>query len=195
MSINLNKPEMVGYMSPHAEWKRELIRDFGRRFGIRAFIETGTCWGTTVGAVLTNFDQIKSVEVEESFHKFALKKYGAEKHVKLYLGSSSERLPQMIQETERRPILFWLDAHITGGTTINLGDQIAGELKAIDEFAPDSVVLIDDVKPGEKGGSFDGPDAPIVLLPGWHGFFYNGILALQKGLDNGGMRYKFPLTF
>lgn len=194
MSIDLNRPEMVGYMSPHAEWKRELIRDFGRRFSIRAFIETGTCWGTTVGAVAECFDEISTVEIEESFYKFASKKY-AYTGAKFYFGSSSEKLPAMIQNTTRRPILFWLDAHITGGTTINLGDQIAGELKAIDEFAPDSVVLIDDVKPGEKGGSFDGPDAPIVLLPDWHGFFYNGVLALQKSLDNGGIRYKFPLTF
>lgn len=189
MSIDLNSPEMVSYMSPHAEWKRELIRTLGRRFSLPAFIETGTCWGTTVGAVIGTFKEIRSVEVEESFHKFAYKKYCAEPSVRLYFGSSSELLPYMIEDTPSRPILFWLDAHITGGTTINLGDQVASELAIIDRLAPDSLVLIDDVKPNENGDGFVGPDAPINPPLGWQAFFYSGVLALHKG------GYNLPARF
>lgn len=187
MSIDLNNPEMVGYLSPHADWKRALIRHLGSLFRIPSFIETGTCWGTTVGAVLGTFREIRSIEVEDHLYQFAAKRYKDEPTVKLYFGSSSALLPDMIADTKGRPILFWLDAHVTGGTSINLGDQVAGELETIDRLAPDSLVLIDDVKPTvtiDAGGAidgFEGPDAPINPPLGWKASFLSGVLILHKG--------------
>ncbi len=185
MTFDLRNPQFVSWLSPHAEWKRELIRHFARKYQIPGFIETGTCWGTTVGAVLNTFQKIASVEVSQPHYLFAVKKYGAESNVLLYLGSSSELLSKMIADVKRflRPpgtILYWLDAHITGGTDINLGDQTAGELTTIDKLDKAGLVLIDDVKPRQDGG-YDGPDAPITIPTGWRATFLSGVLVLDTG--------------
>jgi len=185
MTFNLRDPQFVSWLSPHAEWKRELIRHFARKYQIPGFIETGTCWGTTVGAVLDTFQKIASVEASRDHYLFALKKYGMDANVSLYFGSSSTLLSTMIlnlRDTLRPPgtILYWLDAHITGGTNVNFGDQVAGELAAIDQFDNTGLVLIDDVKPRADGG-YDGPDAPIVIPAGWRATFLSGVLVLDTG--------------
>src|SRR6266851_1934306 len=74
MTFDLRDPQFVSWLSPHAEWKRELIRHFARKYQIPGFIETGTCWGTTVGAVLNTLQKIASVEVSEPHYLFAVKK-------------------------------------------------------------------------------------------------------------------------
>jgi hypothetical protein len=190
MTFDLRDPQFVSYLSPHAEWKRELIRHFARKYQIPGFIETGTCWGTTVGAVLDTFQKIMSVEVEPSYHNFAKKKYGEQSNVLLLQGSSSELLYDMIKVMKNiglRPpgtILYWLDAHITGGTTINLGDQVASELETINRLDQTGLVLIDDVKPEIVDGKFrgyQGPDAPITIPSGWRATFLSGVLVLDTG--------------
>jgi hypothetical protein len=179
----LKDPRFVCPYSPHAEWKRALIRFYAQKYDIPAFIETGSCYGTTVGAVREYFKEVKSVEIEPVMYSWAKRHHGG--NAKMYFGNSTDLLPKMIEETNNRPILFWLDAHITGGTTIDLGNIVPLELDLIDRLAPQSLVLIDDVKPSvnnttDPRGDFDGPSGPLGLPNEWHQAFLSGVLVCWK---------------
>lgn len=186
--IDLNHPKLASadIYDPVAEWKQALIIEFGRRFNLRTFIETGTCWGATVGAVLPYFDEIWSVELSPTFYGYASAKFDPYQNIHIIHGSSGEVLPKMILSA-RQPILFWLDAHSTGGPTASNGDQTGLELEAIKALAPDSLVLIDDCKPHDTG--YFSPDAPIVIPDGWQAKLYAGVLVLHGG------KYTLPNIF
>jgi len=175
--MDLNNPRFVSEWSPEAEWKRALLIHLGQLFKLDTFIETGTCGGGTVSAVHPYFKQVLSVEVEEKFLASNREKFADCSNVKLFCGSSDSMLPYMVglvAKTDRA--LFWLDAHITGGTSINLGNMIPMELDTIRMLAPNSLVVIDDVKPGPVG-----PDGPLGIPEGWTQLFLNGVLITHAG--------------
>lgn len=177
--IDLNHPVFVAYLSPQAEWKRALLIELGRRFNLPTLIETGTYLGDTVGAARSHFTDIWSVELSPTLHASATRRFANNPDVHLICGSSGEELPAIVAQTTG-PLLFWLDAHITGGQSAGNGDQIARELDVIQSMRPNSLVLIDDVKPGAHGG-FDAPDAPIAIPDGWQTHFLSGVLVLHAG--------------
>lgn len=187
--IDLNNPRFVSEWSPEAEWKRALIIELGRRFSINTFVETGTCWGDTIESVRFHFKQVYSIELSPTFFLSAEQRFSHIKNVHLFFGSSSKVLKNVLRQISNGRVLFWLDAHVTGGPSANDGDQLKGELETISEMCPDSLVLIDDVKPNSDG-SYLGPDAPISLPEGWTAKFLSGVLIVQRG-----ERYFIPERF
>lgn len=187
---DLNNPAFVSELSPEAEWKRSLIIECGRLFGLRIFVETGTCKGDTVAAVRPYFDRIFSIELSPVFYDEAKKRFQHEMQINIFQGSSGQILEPVLSVVPKGPVLFWLDAHKTGDQNTPTGDagnQVTAELDTINRLRPDSLVLIDDVKPHE-----DGFHAPDGLIPSWnwgHVKFLHGVLILDNG------NYNFPEKF
>jgi hypothetical protein len=180
--IDLNNPEMIGPYDPVANWKRALIRYMARRFNLPTFIETGTSKGDTIAAVSDYFSDVWSIELSSKLYQEAKERFRNNPEVHLIYGSSDEMLPVIIKQT-KGPRLFWLDAHATGDYPGN-GDQVNSELNSI-QVCSDSLVLIDDVKPGPEG--FTSPDAVINIPNGaWTWDFRHGVLILHDG------RYDIP---
>lgn len=176
-TVDLNHPEFVSYLSPQAPWKQALIMEFARRFNLTTLVETGTCYGDTIAAVRSSFTNIWSVELSTKLHAASSRRFAEDSGVHLKLGSSGEELPGIIAQTTG-PLLFWLDAHITTGAIGN-GDQTTMELEAIRNLRPDSLVLIDDVKYGQK--TWEAPDAEVATPKGWKAHFFSGVLVLHAG--------------
>jgi hypothetical protein len=112
------------------------------------------------------------------FHESAKNRFANTPNVHLFLGSSGEILPSVISQTSG-PLLFWLDAHAAGGQPGD-GDQTAAEIDTILRMRPDSLVLIDDTKPGIPG-VYHAPDALISAPNGWKSRFMHGMLVLHAG--------------
>src|SRR3990172_4976535 len=129
--IDLNNPIFVGPWSPQAEWKRALLTELGRRFNINVLVETGTCWGDTVEAVRQHFVHVYSVELSVIFYESAEKRFAGVDNVHLFFGSSGRYLDKLLEQVPAGPILFWLDAHVTGGPSADDGDQVNDELRTI----------------------------------------------------------------
>ncbi len=124
-------------------------------FGTTIFVETGTCGGNTTKSALPLFQEIHSIELSPYLYQKATARFKEFTHVHLYCGDSARLLPEILPTLKGR-ILFWLDGHYSGGTTVK-GDTntpIIGELQAIAASGvTDAVIMIDDIR------CFQGPDA------------------------------------
>ena len=178
--IDLNNPIMVWENSPMAEWKRALLVRLGSLFGLKTFIETGTCVGDTVETVREYFENIYSVELSRTFYDTCVERFGKWPNIHLFFGSSDQTLPHMISQTTG-PALFFLDAHITGGSAAGNGDQTVSEMQIIEKMCPNGLVIIDDIYPGPDG-TYLSPDGATIYVPaGWTTKFLHGELILHNG--------------
>lgn len=175
------------YKPGHAvdgKWKQELLIFLGKEFDLRTLIETGTCDGGTLSAVCDEFTECVSFELSTYYYMIAQARFALKNHVFLIHGNSAISLREYLRGSYRPRVLFWLDAHSSGGKTANEGDPLPEEIRAIVELSPDSLVVIDDhnsadeVKNKCKENGID--------LTGWTLEFRTGIVFLHKG------QYKIP---
>lgn len=113
------------------------------------FIETGTYHGEGIQAALqAGFKSIRSVELSDSLYHMCVEKFKNFPNVKLYYGSSPEKLWEMIADVSG-PITFWLDAHYSDSSTAKGSElsPILKELEIIDRHPVKThTILVDDVR-------------------------------------------------
>jgi hypothetical protein len=141
------------YVPPPPSAKHAAIRRYGRDHHLRTFVETGTYLGDTTAAVADDFAECITIELSPALHAQAASRFSEKSHVTCLLGDSASVLRAAIRQI-KTPALFWLDAHNSGGTTADSGqDPIVEELKAIYQNDDvNHVVLIDDA----RGHDIDG---------------------------------------
>lgn len=118
------------------------------------FVETGTWTGdTTQKALDLGFKEIRTVELSNDLFNKAVNRFKNNSNVKLYNGSSDQKIHEMIGDINDQ-ILFWLDAHYSGGDTA-LGKEISPLYKELDIIAKhprkDHIILIDDIRDVHNG--------------------------------------------
>lgn len=161
------------------KWKQELLIYLGRQFDLRTLIETGTCDGGTLGAVCHEFTECVSFELSAYYYNLSQLKFINKSWVKLIHGNSATSLREYLSGNYRPRVLFWLDAHSSGGLTANEGDPLPEEIKAITELSPDSLIVIDDQKDALLC------QVPAEYIKGYTVEYRTGIVFLyKKGLYN-----------
>jgi hypothetical protein len=112
-------------------------------------IETGTYLGDSAEVLASFFPNVITIERDEKLAKNASNRFLGKENIKVLLGSSRELLRNAIPELST-PVLFWLDAHYSGGVTAGEDDPcpLLEELSAIASCrdAVNSIVLIDDAR-------------------------------------------------
>lgn len=114
------------------------------KYKTSVFIETGTHLGNGVErAIDIGFEKIHSIEIIPSYYDACLEKFKDYSNVKLYIGSSTNILPEILQDLNERST-FWLDAHVAyPGSPC----PILWELSAIKNHKiRNHNILIDDVR-------------------------------------------------
>lgn len=141
--------------------KVNLVTDHGRRYHLGTLIETGTYLGEMVASQLGRFSQIVSIELDDTLHRRATRRFRSRREVRLIRGDSAIELPRVCRTVDG-PALFWLDAHYSGGITArgNLETPIMQELLAVLTRHQDDVILIDDAD--HFDGSHDYPTVSEV---------------------------------
>ena len=119
------------------------------------FFETGTHHGLTTAKAIPYFDRVVTVELEKTLAKRAQYQFLSNSSVTVYQGSSPKIIKEIGPELKGR-VLFWLDAHHSGGDTAldvqaaSPASQITpirAELNNIYEAGiRDCIILIDDVR-------------------------------------------------
>lgn len=126
--------------------KQEIIKEYSEYADI--FIETGSYYGDTVSAVLKRFKKIISIELGEDLFKKVRNRFLGIEHITIIHGDSGKVLKDVLADIHE-PVVFWLDAHYSGGVTVR-GDKetpIMEELECIfDHSIKDHVILIDDAR-------------------------------------------------
>lgn len=128
--------------------KLRWLRRFQKSYSLETLVETGTYKGTTVDAMLNQFQQIYSIELDYELWKRAHDRFLQYPHVHVVQGDSGEVLPTILASIFDR-CLFWLDGHFSGGETARRAKDtpIVGELAAIrSHHREDHVILIDDAR-------------------------------------------------
>jgi hypothetical protein len=134
-------------VAPHPV-KMMVVKSYLKRFQVDQFIETGTSLGETLGYIARTGVRCTSMELSEELYAHALVRFKKAKNVKLLLGDSAQKLPEILKGIDT-PALFWLDGHFSGdhsahGTT---STAISDELAAIlDHPVKKHVILIDDAR-------------------------------------------------
>jgi len=125
--------------------KQKIVRRHAAASGARVFVETGTYYGFMLRACLGYFDKLISIEIEPHFYRRARRIFENHTNVSVLYGNSGELLPVVLAGI-RRPSLFWLDAHYSGGLTgrAELETPIRRELEAILSHPYRHTILIDD---------------------------------------------------
>ncbi len=129
-----------------AQYKRELLIDYGQRYNLRTFVETGTCGGATIEALLPHFDKLYSIEIDYKLYEQGCDRLANHSSkVELFWGDSAEVLPKILYRIAE-PVLFWLDAHYSGpGTGCGPHNPLMAEIEAIITQGKQGVVLVDDI--------------------------------------------------
>lgn len=123
-----------------------------KKYPNKCFIETGTYYGTgTRQAIDAGFEEIHTIEVHRPAYEIALQNLKDYTFVHCYLGSSLEKLKEILPSLNKR-CTFWLDSHYTGPTSgfdEKIGQAqcpICMELDIIKEHnIKDHTILIDDI--------------------------------------------------
>ena len=125
---------------------KEITLHLRNSFGIEYFVETGTYYGNTAKWASQYF-VTHTIEKSEKLHKEAMQRNSDDK-IHFYLGDSREILEKIIINTNGS-IIFWLDAHWSGGETYGIEDEcpLLEELHIIEsKFPGDAFILIDDAR-------------------------------------------------
>jgi hypothetical protein len=139
---------------PHSV-KQKIVVAYGRRFGLTTLVETGTHLGNMIAGVRKRFERIYSIELGEDLAAGARARFAGDEGVVILNGDSGVVLPSLLEEI-RRPCLFWLDGHFSGGNTA-LGNSVTPILRELETIllhgVHGHVILVDDVRlfSGEEG--------------------------------------------
>lgn len=128
--------------------KRKILSAYGRAFGPKIMIETGTFQGDTTYALRDQFERIFSIELSSALAELARNRFRSFPQIRIFEGDSAEILPTLMRELSG-PCLFWLDGHYSGGITARgtIDTPVMSELETIlAHGVKDHVILIDDAR-------------------------------------------------
>jgi hypothetical protein len=128
--------------------KQMTIKTLARRFGTKAFVETGTYLGEMTFAVRNLFDEIWTIELSAELCRRAERRFACFGHIRVVEGDSAAKLPEVLAKIAQ-PCLFWLDGHHCGGLSAQAESDtpIWDELRDVfNHPVKDHVILIDDAR-------------------------------------------------
>lgn len=127
--------------------RRRVLRDYGQRYNLRTFIETGTNRGDTPWFLKHNFEKLYTIELSDDLYEAAVDRFRDAPQIQAVHGDSTDRLPEILASFDG-PALVWLDGHHSGPGTAhgNLDTPIVQELGALFADGRKHVILIDDAR-------------------------------------------------
>jgi len=189
--------KLVNFKSKSGALCAEKIEFIQKLNGARVFIETGTYLGDTVSEMSGIFEKIYSVELSEELHKNAINRFSGDPKVHLLCGDSAEKITESVRMANDDKVIFWLDAHWSGGNTAksNQNTPIEKELRSISNLKLKSaIIIIDDIRYFTKiADGFEIHDANYgyPMLPNLLSEV-EGLFPMHKPLLNGDLLFIFP---
>ena len=133
----------------HFSLDENLLVRLKQELALEVFVETGNFQGDSLAVARKHFDTCYSVELSDELHRKAIERFRGQTGITIHHGPSPEFLKQKSAEFEKRPVLFWLDAHwcVAEGTSgADSQSPLLDELRGIGRLHRDSVILIDDAR-------------------------------------------------
>jgi len=124
------------------------IKKYAKRFGISTLVETGTYLGDLLWYTRHFFKQAYSIELDSKLAKQCRVRLAQYPNIHIFKGDSSKILKKILPLI-KKPAVFWLDAHYSGGITAKGKTEtpILDELKYISSRSTLlHIILIDDAR-------------------------------------------------
>lgn len=120
---------------------------FVENYNFNIMVETGTYMGETAAKCRKLFDRVYTIEASRECYDVARSKYGDMKDLFMLLGDSRERLKEVCEREKDSNVVFWLDAHYSGGSTFKNHSPLLDEIAIINNLLQDrAVIIIDDAR-------------------------------------------------
>jgi hypothetical protein len=109
-------------------------------------VEGGTYLGGTATILSRIFRKVYTIENSDQIYEKAIKNISSISNIQLLKGDTRSHLPKIVHSENK--ILFWLDAHWSGGETYGESDEcpLIEELRIIFESRITCAILIDDAR-------------------------------------------------
>jgi hypothetical protein len=117
-----------------------------RKMGLNVAVESGTYLGETAKSLSEIFEQVYTIENSDQMFVQAKKNIAGIGNISLLKGDTRDHLPEILMSEDN--ILFWLDAHWSGGVTYGEQDEcpLRDELVTIFQSEKVCAILIDDAR-------------------------------------------------
>jgi len=129
--------------------KSQRLIDYGKLFGLKTMVETGTYYGGTTTECTEHFDKLYTIELSAELYQSVSPKFDKTKVTALN-GDSSILLKEQVLPNLNGPTIFWLDGHYSSYGTArgNVDTPIFTELMEIlsHPLAAQFVLIIDDMR-------------------------------------------------
>ena len=156
--------------------KWNALAEFGNRFGLLVFVETGGYHGFTVDNLKDKFRFLITIEIGDVLYREIYDR-GIPNVLPLH-GDSAVLLPKVVKLLNE-PALFWLDAHFSGMDTAGDGVQIPidAELRSIlSGQERRHVVCVDDI--GARELEEEKIQGIVSEFAGWEMRIQNGMAVI-----------------
>ena len=110
------------------------------------FVEGGTYKGGTAKNMSDKFRKVYTIEKSDAMFDIASENLKDKSNIAMMKGDTREHLHQILKDNDN--LLFWLDAHWSGGETYGKQDEcpLVEELNIIFSYDKNYVILIDDAR-------------------------------------------------
>ena len=138
------------------EDKKNALLTFGQTYHCDTFVETGTAAGDMINALHPYFRKVYSIELANNYYRNAVQKFQHFEHIKILEGDSGQVIKDIIPLLSGN-VLFYLDAHYSGGNTArgSKDTPIMEELKSIlTAKCIKPIILIDDFKEFQNNSNY-----------------------------------------
>jgi hypothetical protein len=114
--------------------------------GLDVFVEGGTYKGGTAKKMSGTFRKVYTIEKSDVMFEEAEQNLKDISNITMLKGDTREHLRNILENNDN--ILFWLDAHWSGGDTYGKEDEcpLIEELEIIFDYSKNYVILIDDAR-------------------------------------------------
>jgi hypothetical protein len=158
------------------------------------FIETGTYRGFAIQELQDDYSTIHSIEISKKWHAYCEDKFKGLPHIHLHLGDSVEKLPEIL-ESIQKPVIIFLDAHYSGGSTEKASNDcdssLPEELTFLKTREFDDIIIIDDIGFFNRVGGEE-PKLEVSEKVVWPKFHYNWEqITMEKVLNLKKANYSF----
>lgn len=128
------------------------------------FVETGTYLGITIAGKADHFREVHSIDLSEEFVKNARQKF-SQLNVTIHHGDSAEVLVELSNKLQE-PVIFYLDAHYSGGTTAFGRDEVPllRELAVLGNRPYNDIIFVDDTRLFGRSGVEGTPGCKIYPM-------------------------------
>ncbi|MGB7325300.1 MAG: hypothetical protein WBD31_10555 [Rubripirellula sp.] len=154
--------------------------------GLTTLVEGGTYQGGTAKWAASVFDRVFTIENSAEMHRIASENLKGVPNVTLLQGDTRQHLPEIVAKNDN--LIYWLDAHWSGGVTYGQDDEcpLLDELETIFACDRNHVILIDDARlflapPPSPHRRQNWPtllDVTRALPQGWDCLCHNDVLVI-----------------